>query len=566
MFLLTTLFLSTITSSLLWCSQPQDELPFSKEDIHKLEEAAKEVDEFVNTLPPEQQQAFNDEVAALTKEMEKMSEDELLEFIGNVLEMEELQDDEQDEQPVQPAKQKQEIQQKVTHKEKVTKAMTSVLDLMTELAKNIANVLNKIQSIPDFTSQVETWAKQGKMSKWQTRLTWNKLKEEIENLQTKLYKANDKDTKTKEYKYLKDLSENITLKNNLEQLNNVLKKHEPKVKTPDFGLKALTDTSKNALQEIASSLSEAVYELEIPQALEKIFTKYEPKAAQLKKEAEKKDKAAFDASKKTPRQERAKIAGRKDQSVRRGAGSDVYSDYSVGDYDYPYTSYTPARRSSGSTLSPTSYAPARSGSASSAPSGKAGAPGSKPEKADTKKDKKTENKKPAGRHKDDLSQKRLDKVESQLDKAMETLEENSGILINIENHITSAQPVNIDVAGNTLRKAIKQINKAIDLAEAFHRATKNVVNPAIKKSYYDDLQGLQDQHARVIDSVINQIDNIKRVEDTHQITTDKKYAYLGGKDRSIASDGVKDQVPYPSSLYDLRTALSNLKRELEKRK
>ena len=149
---------------------------------------------------------------------------------------------------------------------------------------------------------------------------------------------------------------------------------------------------------------------------------------------------------------------------------------------------------------------------------------------------------------------------------METLEENSGILINIENHITSAQPVNIDVAGNTLRKAIKQINKAIDLAEAFHRATKNVVNPAIKKSYYDDLQGLQDQHARVIDSVINQIDNIKRVEDTHQITTDKKYAYLGGKDRSIASDGVKDQVPYPSSLYDLRTALSNLKRELEKRK
>ncbi|HLF67220.1 MAG TPA: hypothetical protein VI522_06335, partial [Gammaproteobacteria bacterium] len=65
---------------------PADPSQMTPEQIAEWErQLDQEIQAFVKTLPPEQQEQFHKDVEELTKVMEKMSEDELMEFVGSVL-------------------------------------------------------------------------------------------------------------------------------------------------------------------------------------------------------------------------------------------------------------------------------------------------------------------------------------------------------------------------------------------------------------------------------------------------------------------------------------------------
>jgi hypothetical protein len=99
---------------------------------------------------------------------------------------------------------------------------------------------------------------------------------------------------------LADLTAHETLCNNINQFKTVLEKHEPKIQVPSFGLKAISEDSKNAFIETINDCLEALLALNMQSELEKIIAKYEPTAKKIKEAEEKAQQAALEASKRRP--------------------------------------------------------------------------------------------------------------------------------------------------------------------------------------------------------------------------------------------------------------------------
>lgn len=172
----------------------------------------------------------------------------------------------------------------------------AAIQLIDALLASITNFLSKAQVMVELPGKISSWVKEGKLRNWPASLTWNNFRAQVEDLQAKLNKIKDKDTKLGTYKYLDDLIKDEGTYNNLAKIKDSLAKSEPKIQLGSFAIDKMTTASRQAIRDTLMSLHEAVATLAIPASLDKIIEKYEPTAKKLKESEEAAAKRALEES------------------------------------------------------------------------------------------------------------------------------------------------------------------------------------------------------------------------------------------------------------------------------
>lgn len=328
------LFLSFLVS--IFCSIPLGTnagmmMPnMNMEDFEReLAEANRAIEEYVASLSPEEQAAFNQSVADMTQMFESMSEDDFEKFLGEMFADEPMMM-EPNPFDIEPTTQQEEVAPEVVLSTEDRKKVETAIAILDDIIKQSNLFLVMVNSSSDLPSSINQWSEKGSIANWQSGTTWVKFKTEIENFIQKLYKAEEQDLTTKKYKYLFELIADEALYNNLIQLRTELNATVPGIEIPEFGVQKLTSEVKTAIKNILGKYAESFSLLGIPKALDDLFAKYAPE--------EEKIKAAEEAATKRA-QETARMT--RNPAAHTQAGTEEmdygYGDYYGGGYDnYPY--------------------------------------------------------------------------------------------------------------------------------------------------------------------------------------------------------------------------------------
>ena len=266
------------------------ELPSNQEKIENFEKIEKKfqknteetqktvdnIDEYFATFPPEEQAKFNKIVEGISEIAESTSREEFSEFIGIVFGEKFLK--KLEKEIVEVEEEKIPTPKPVVTKQ-AKKDQTEAISLVDAIITHTNSFILKMTSSPDLPRMIEDWGKKGIITEWPTTFKWTGFKLQLEDLRKKLYKIKDRDPQTKKYKYVDGLIKDEALYNNLAQLKTQITKYEPNIEIPEFGSTKLSIESKQATQKAVNAYTKALYVLKIPQALEKLFKKYEPNKA-----------------------------------------------------------------------------------------------------------------------------------------------------------------------------------------------------------------------------------------------------------------------------------------------
>lgn len=351
----------------------------SVEDIQAMEA---EIDKFVRSLPPEQQKQFYKDVEELTNIMEKMTPDELNEFVGNVFTDAGLIEQPAPAKPVAP---KPEAVKKP--EAKPAPVITTAPAAPTEKAVNMINAiikrteefLRKTQLIPEIQAKMNKWVVQKKLLDVAANIDWQIVETQIEEMNVLLYHLKEIDPVTKQYKHIGNLIKDEALYNNLATLQVTLDAYIPSIEIPPFGLETVSKESRAAIREVLSQYLEAFYLLNIPTAIKKVKALYEPRAAQLKQEEMQSAEEAYNAAQKT----RVPAPAVKSPGTKKPYTTTPYTTPSRYDYtpapSYTPTPYTPSSYESRPSTSPASK-PSTGGKSSAGKTSEAKEPKSAEEK------------------------------------------------------------------------------------------------------------------------------------------------------------------------------------------
>lgn len=255
-----------------------------------LERTMKDMDEALNKIGGED--ALNN-----------MSEDELTDFIMNFT-------------AEQDAKQKNQKKQVVPQKPKpAPKQSASSLtekDILLENIKAIIQHINlfliKTSSMHELPEKIESWSKSGLLPEWGKTATWNKIKNHIELLQSKLTYIIVINPTTKKRPYLDYIYEDKALSSLIQLLKTKLVEYEPKITVTSFELgdelsrseNKATNSTQNPTQQLINSFGDALQKLTMNESINKAIEKYEPLAKEMREAEEKFLKSAEAAAKKKP--------------------------------------------------------------------------------------------------------------------------------------------------------------------------------------------------------------------------------------------------------------------------
>jgi hypothetical protein len=563
-------FFCAVTYNMSYTNQLPANL--SAEDQKMLAELDNEINTFVNSMPPEQQQQFWKDVEELSDTMSKMKPDELDNFIQGVFsgDIKELPTAQQVE-PEITVPQLPNVQAPETkpvtepspkiEEQKITSPLQSAeikkaIEIVEIVIDQIETFLRKIQIIPKIEGKIEQWGKQGSITGWQEGLNWNKLKSQIDELVQKLYKAKDRDPKTKEYPYIGVIAKNKSLVENLEKLGTALKMAVPTIQAPEFGQIKITKTTQVALKKTMNALNEAIFSLKIPQELEAIFSGQLTISAQ--KQAEEKKLIQSTKSGPLPLNPRPAIGG---------GSTNLYTG---GDYN-PTSAYnSPDVMPRAYSSAPSSYPDRASSPRSTSQVSDKNKPsaGTNPaaKESDTKKSpvdqKKPEETKKVDITTDTIADGFLEQALSNIDQVVGEFNKYSDIFKNIKQYLTQTdQSVNADMATYTLPKMIKTVRKASDKINSLRRRIGRLANEKDKKLYRESLtKSTTIQNLKTLETLASDIDSINKNINTlkDSITADKQYAYMGGRASEQASQAIKQTVPVPSSIFILQKEINTL--------
>lgn len=227
---------------------------------------------------------------------------------------------------------------------KVSDEQATLIKLIDDIIKRADAFLVKAQSIPDLHIKVQKWARKKRLLEWVPGTEWQEFKAQLDSLLQKIRKLKDQDlAPKKKYRYLNDLATDTALKNNLEQLRSALNTYEPLIQEPAFGFDKLSSESRAALTRMIDKWAEAIYKLNMSDALTAIFAKYDPIAQKEREQEEQLRKKAEEQSGKPRRPGTSTIAGSLDTGYGFGdyiASSPSYDDYRSGGSPYTTPSYT----------------------------------------------------------------------------------------------------------------------------------------------------------------------------------------------------------------------------------
>ena len=411
------------------------------------------------------------------------------------------------------------------------------------ITKEINLFITKVQSSPDLPGNIERWGKKGKIKEWPDKLAWADFKKQLESFVQKLYKVKEQDPKTKEYKYAGDLLEDETLFNNLAQLQVKLTKNVVKIEIPEFGLQKLSKKSKEVAKIVVITLTESIYTLKIPEALDTLFEKYEPKAEKIRKEEEEAEKKAAEAAKR-PRHPGKVVEAGAEEEFDYGFGLGYDSDFGVPytpAYEYPTTTGIRDReRRTDREKKPSERAkPTR--------------PTDAPEKA---KETKAERLARLAQVPTDTESERLiGGITENLESIADAINAQP-ILKNIRAHLTDAQkPVDTMLATD-----IMQLNRKVKKAEgnikALQLKTRNL-NQKVRDKYKNELKSIVSKHQSILESLAKSIKDINYQQLKPQIAPEKQWAYY--KDKTAQKiEQIRGKVPTPTTLPELQESIDGL--------
>lgn len=512
-----------------------------------LMEASQAIDEYVSTLSPEEQAEFNSAVEEVSEMIEGMSEEEFSQFLSEMIAAEEKDEEAvltPEEILTPPVWKEIPVEEEPVVTPEQQRKIDNTLAMIDGITKEINLFITKVQSSPDLPGKIERWGKKGKIKEWPDKLTWADFKKQLENFVQKLYKVKEQDPKTKEYKYAGDLLEDETLFNNLAQLQVKLTKNVVKIEIPEFGLQKLSRKSKETAQRVVITLTESIYTLKIPEALDTLFEKYAPKAEKIRKEEEEAEKRAAEAAKRPRIPVRAVEAGAEeefDYGFGPGYDSDFGASYTPT-YEYPTTAGVRDReRRTDRGRRPSERAkPTR--------------PTAAPEK-----DKKTTEAERLARlaqvPTDPESERLIGSITEKL-KSIDEAINAQPILKNIRAHLTNAQE-EVDTKLITgIIQLKRKVKKADGNIKALQLKTRNL-NQTVRDKYKNELKSIVSEHQSTLESLAQSIKDINYEQLKPQIAPEKQWAYY--KDETAQKiEQIRKQIPTPTTLPELQESIDGL--------
>lgn len=539
--------------------------PEQLQDLEReLAEANKMVNDYVSTLSPEEQAEFNRAVDEVSQMFENMDEEEFNKFMEELFTEEPSAEEpaQAPPQPVAPPVQEEEEEIIAPEKGKIENALA----MLDDIIKQTNAFIVKVQSSPELPARIERWGKEKSISNWQPDLTWSSFKAQTELLIQKLQKAKDKNPKTKAYKYLADLIEDEALYNNLSQLQTNLIKTVHLVEIPVFAAEKISKKSKKAVRSVMNHLIEGMYILKIPQALEKLFEKFEPKAKKVREAEEFAEKQAIEASKRQRVPARAVEAG---VAFEGGYGVDHGYSPSYGGYessrpsiDYSTPSYT-ARAPS--------YSPTRAeekGEDKKMPSQPTTlAPSTK---AKDEEKEKIEDLARTAKSTEVPTDQATDALLLEIKLSMKDVARkitSNKILQSIDAHLTGGGEVNESLSNDVLPEINEKINSIRDTIKTMEKKVSQFAD-RVREYYSKELNTAIDQSK---ESLVNLSLAIKKVDIT-KVSLEKQYVYLGddkaleemkkNKDLKTKAEDLEKK-DKPLSLKEVQKSIDDLLEEVK---
>jgi hypothetical protein len=567
-------------------SQMQD---FEKE----LEEANKAIEEWVSSLSPEEQADFNRQVEEMSQMFENMSEDEFEKFLGEMF-AEEPMSEPNPFPEVQPVALPEKVEVVLSAEDK--KKTQTAIKILDDVIKQSNLFMVLVNSSPELPNRITRWGEKGDISNWQAGATWDTFKLELESFVQKLYKAQEQDVHTKQYKYLLNLIADEGLYNNIIQLQSALNDLLPAINLPEFGIQKLNAQSKNAIKDILKKYTEGFYLLTIPTSLDALFEKYAPEAEKIKTEEEAANKRSLEAARQTRTPAAATEAGYGDSGYGYDYGYGYGNDYGYNPYDYgsygnDYNDYYPdyGYGNDYGTDSGTTGG-GKGGGGSSGGGGKSGGGGAGKGKEEGKDEgKKTGSKeKFVPEYETERSIADIKTSMSDIAAAMHDEDKNPTALGNLAETINT-KDVDVILAGSTLPAIV---DKKLDtIIKAMETVEKKKLNVADLGHYKNEIQKTFDKNKKELESLRDAIDTFAKPEniekekkgtkktgakddekskktDISKLSAEKQWAYFGGKETDLKDNEetkkLKEAIKTPVSLLDIKDKIDKILKEMKK--
>lgn len=577
----------------------QRQLPMSMQNMEKeIEEANRAIEEYIASLPPAEQAEFNRQVEAMTQMFENMSDEEFEKLLGDMFNEESMPLPDFSQMP-EPLFEEAVVEAPQLNVEQLKKFETAVA-VINDIIKQSNMFMVLINSSPGLSNRINKWGNSGLISDWQPGATWETLKIDLEYFIQKLYKIQDQDLTTKEYKYLSDILADEALYNNIIQLRTQLNILLPIINVPEFGIQKISSQSKETIQNVLKKYTEGFYVLTIPKALDSIFEKYEPQAKKIREAESAATRRAQEALKEPRTPAEWTEAGVESESgYDSGYGSyggyDDYSPYYGGGYD---SGYSPYYGGGGYDDSGSSYGDfgRRSGGGDGSGGGarSGGSPLERFSEDKKNEEKATKEKEEAGEYipSDEIAEL-IGKIKGDLERINTTLTgEDYPQLKDLATHV-STQEVNADLANYILPTVIdknvialtdniKQIEK---LSKKLNKTTLTTYQKEIKKTFNDknkkDLEKLSKDlelfkplteaeikaaEARRKTAPITAEEEAPKKVDVDKLSLEKKYAYFAdekAKEELEADDSeLVKKVVHPKDIRKIKENIDNLFKEV----
>lgn len=273
--------------------------PEEIEFMNYFEEAQKDFETTFSTMSPDEQRKIIEMQQALEQRFEQLDEQQLEEEFKFILTAsdEELQKYIADVLPNTPSNLKSEepkpvelvkepdVEEKPISKEELLK-YDKVNEMLDFIVKKIELFLVKVYSIPDIEVRVAGWVQNQKKGiiGWPDNLSWNRFSIDIEGFSRQLILLQDRDPKTKSFKYLDGLLERQDVIEKLTSILQLLKVADPQLIEASFGVNKLTPETKNAIKGAINGLLNILYGTTISADLSAIIAKFDPEAEKRRKE------------------------------------------------------------------------------------------------------------------------------------------------------------------------------------------------------------------------------------------------------------------------------------------
>jgi len=554
------------------------------EDFEKeLAEANRAIEEYVSGLSPAEQAEFNRAVDEMTQMFENMSEDEFEKFLGEMFVDEPMMMEPSPFDAIQPVQPEEVVEVVLSAEDK--KKVETALAILDDIIKQSNLFMVIVNSSAELPNRITQWAKRSRIANWQGDANWDTFKTELETFIQKLYRVEEQDLTTKNYKYLLELIADEALYNNLIQLQTGLKSLIPTINIPEFNIQKLSDESKQAIRNILEKYTEAFYLLGIPKALIDLFEKYAPEEEKIRLAEEEATRRSLEAARmgRTPAaQTEAGMAYEGYSDYYSPYGSD-YGYYPSYDYGYSYPSYDYGSSDYGRpSYDTTGRAGAGAGARGAVP-GAAPRGAARPEaekELEEEKDKKAKKEKFTPNYEIDTAINDIKSSLKDIKTAMSKEEENPTKLATLVEHITSGkEPVDDALASYILPTVIDKKISTID--DAVKKIDAKKLNADDLTHYQKEVNKLFDANKKDLMDLREAIDSFatkqeieeaeeqakKHIGIARKVRTDiaklpaaKQWAYFGGDESLLTGDDLKlkDKIHAPVSLFEIKKNIDKL--------